>query len=148
MSKSLISQLGSFLKFDSQGNVRWDDTLGSIKRQLVTELEDAKKNDARFEVEIDRFFDRFKGETGVKITTLASLVATRIAGDDLELSMELEPQVIAFIKRTPRFNSKRGKGGGVFRLARASAPVPVVVNEEERDEEEGEEDDDLSLDDL
>lgn len=150
MSKSLISQLGSFLKFDASGNVKWDDTLGSIKRQLVAELEEAKKNDARFEVEIDRFFDRFKGETGVKITTLASLVATRIAGDDLELSMELEPQVIAFIKRTPRFNSKRGKGGGVFRLARASAPVSApVVNEEEHDEEEqGDEEDDLDLDDL
>lgn len=142
MSKSLISTLGSHLRFDARGNVRWDETLGAIKLQLQNELEEAKKNDAAFSLEIDRFFDRFKGETGVKITTLASHVATRIAGDDLELSMDLEPQVIAFIKRTPRFNSKRGKGGGVFRLAKGETPAPAPVNESEDNE------DDLSLDDL
>ena len=142
MSKSLISTLGSYLRFDARGNVRWDDTLGAIKLQLQNELEESKKNDAAFSLEIDRFFDRFKGETGVKITTLASLVATRIAGDDLELSMDLEPQVIAFIKRTPRFNSKRGKGGGVFRLAKGEMPAPVNENEED------ESDNDLDLDNL
>ena len=142
---TLLNTLGAFLKFDAAGNVAWESTLAGVRTAINGEIEASRADDAVIEAALDRYFNRLPEGKMVKTPSVVSRVAGVLADDDLELSMGWEPKVAAFIDRCPRFASKRGKGGGMTRIAKPTA-APATVNETATDD--GDEDDDLDLDSL
>lgn len=147
---TLLNTLGAFLKFDASGNVAWESTLAGVRTAIHTEIEASRADDAEIEKALDRYFDKLPEGKMVKTPSVVSRVASILADDDLELSMEWEPKVAAFIDRCPRFASKRGKGGGMTRIAKPTTPTaaPATVNESTATDDGDEDGDDLDLDSL
>lgn len=116
MAASLLSAIASLITYNQDGSVDLDATGLAVQVALATELEAARANDAAFEVALDRLFDSRPAGKPIPTPFAVQTAATEVAGGDVDKLLELIPLCEAFVKRSPRFEARRGKTGGLFRI--------------------------------
>lgn len=117
MSQSVLSFLSSLslVVRDASGEVDLEATAEKVKFDLSMEVEATRELDVQIERELDTLFNEVGAGKGVPTPFAVSRVATRIGGDDLDSVMALQVSVEDYLKRSPRFESRRGRNGGLFR---------------------------------
>jgi hypothetical protein len=117
MSKNtILNAVSSFIASAADGSVDWDRTLADIKLAVCAELEASKANDAKIESALDSLFDMVPSGTGVPSPAVVQAVASSLAEGNFARQLEWVPQVESYLLRSPRFVSKRGRSGGLFRI--------------------------------
>lgn len=117
---ALLSKVQDFISYNNDMSVDWDNTLLAIQYKLESEINDARENDAKFEQALDRLFDRLPLGTGIPTPIAVQTVCSEVAGGDFTKLQTLMAACEAFVERSARFQSKRGRNGGLFRVAVAT----------------------------
>lgn len=113
---SLLSAVSSHIVSFADGSVDWDATLNGIQAVLCIELETSRENDTALEAALDRLFDRVPVGAGIPTPIAIQTACSEIAGGDFSKLQSLMPACEALIGRSNRFQSKRGRNGGLFRV--------------------------------
>lgn len=118
MAASLLSSLASLslIAHNQDGSVDMDTTALQVQVALAAELEAARANDQAFECALDRLFDSRPEGRSIPTDFAVQTAATEVAAGDVDKVLELIPLCEAFVKRSPRFEAKRGRNGGLFRV--------------------------------
>lgn len=120
MAISLLSVLSglSLVAFNNDGSVDTDSTNLNIQLHLQGELDSRREVNAQIEQELDLFFNSKVSDPnrGVPTGMVTNQVAMNLSGGDLDKGMEIAALVEEFIKTSPRFESRRGRNGGLFRV--------------------------------
>jgi len=114
---SILKALSSHLCYDSHGNVDVDGTMLAIQSDLQNELERVAEQDKVFSNHLDTIFNNSNGVEGLPTKWVAGKVAQIVAAGDEVMERELIAEVESFIDRCPRFEARRGRKGGLFRVA-------------------------------
>lgn len=117
MAASLLSAVSSFVVSFTDGSVDWNATLDNIQTALANELEASRANDDALESALDRLFDRMPVGAGIPTPIAVQTAASEVAGGDFSKLQSLMVACEAFVERSARFQSKRGRNGGLFRVA-------------------------------
>lgn len=115
-STPVLSALASVIAYNADGSVDMDTTLLQVQVAITTELEAARANDAAFEAALDALFDTLTPGKGVPTPFAVRHACAAVANGNVERELELTPLCQAFVARSPRFEAKRGKSGGLFRI--------------------------------
>ena len=113
---SILKVLTSYLVYATDGNVDVDSTMSNVQAELQLDLERVAEQDRQFASIINRIFDNHTGDRGIPTKWLCGKVAAIVAQGDDEREKVLIGEVASFIERSPRFDAKRGKTGGLFRV--------------------------------
>lgn len=116
-SKKILAALKGFVAFDQDGSLDWDTTATAIHQQLLSEIEFSRKNDGLIENALDAIFDKIPADSALPTPMVVSVVAGELSGGDISAMAEFTATVTEFLDRCPRFQSKRGRNGGLFRIA-------------------------------
>lgn len=111
----LISILGDFVSYNN-GELDREATASAVCAALEAELAEARRHDAAIEAALDRLFDTVPVGTRLPTPVVAQTVAGELAAGNMAAMVALVPVVGAFIARSPRFESKRGRSGGLTRI--------------------------------
>ena len=119
MSKnvSILSAVSAFIVRASDGSVNWDNTLSAIRNGIAAEMEENRKDDGEIEKGLDAIYDALPAGTGLPTPMVVQTVAASLSGGDIEAQIEWAAKVTDYLTRTNRFVSKRGRSGGLFRVA-------------------------------
>jgi len=111
----ILSALSNYVSY-SNGEVDWDNTMLVIQQTLESEFATSRENDSLLEAALDRLFDRVPVGTSIPTPIAVQTAASEVAGGDFNKMQSLMPSCEALIARSPRFQSKRGRNGGLFRI--------------------------------
>ena len=115
MSK-VLSLLSDLVTFAADGSLDAAATANAVIATLEAELREARKYDAAIAAALDRLFDGLPPGTRLPTPVAAQTVAGEVAAGNVALMVALVPVVAAFIARSPRFEAKRGRNGGLTRI--------------------------------
>lgn len=115
MSKSLLSVLADVINY-SNGEVEWVSTFAAIREAVDAEIAESRAHDAAISAALDRLFDGAPAGASFPTPMVVQSVAGEIAGGNFAVAMTLAPLVEAYIRRSPRFEAKRGRSGGLRRV--------------------------------
>lgn len=115
-SIKILAAVSSFIVRDSSGGVQWESTLAGIKGAMLTELATSAETDKRIEEALDSLYDSVPVGTGLPGPTVVQTVAASLAGGNLAEQIRLVAEIEGYLTRSPRFVSKRGRSGGLFRV--------------------------------
>jgi hypothetical protein len=113
---SILTKVQAFISYSSNGEVNWEESMESLRAQLHLEVEEARENDRKFEEALDRLFDRVPHGTPIPTPIAVQTATAEVAGGDFSKLQELMPACESFVERSPRFQGKRGRNGGLFRV--------------------------------
>lgn len=116
-NKKILAALKDFVVFASDGSLDWEITGEAIRQQLLSDIELSRKSDAVIEAALDALYDKLPVGTGIPTPMVANAVASELSGGNLIAMAEITGKVTDFLDRCPRFQSKRGRSGGLFRVA-------------------------------
>ena len=115
MSK-VLSSLSGFIVYANDGSVDWNATIPAIQNAVESELNEARAYDETISAALDKLYDAAPAGSSFPTPMVVSLVASELAGGNMARMVELTPLVAAFVDRSPRFQPKRGRSGGLFRV--------------------------------
>ena len=126
--KKVLSAVVSLLAFNEDGTVNWEVSGEVLFSAINAEVEEARKHDAAISAALDSLFDRVPAGTRLPTPMVCQAIAGELSGGDLVKMAELSGMVADYLERSSRFESKRGRSGGLARLCKAT-PVPVIVSD-------------------
>ena len=115
MSK-VLSSLSGFIVYANDGSVDWDATIPAIRNAVESELNEARAHDASISAALDKLYDASPAGASYRTDMVVSTIAGELSAGNLSAMATLLPVVEAFIERSPRFQSKRGRNGGLSRV--------------------------------
>lgn len=116
-TKNILAAVSHLVSVLPDGSPDWETSLGNIQRAIQAELEANRALDGRIEAELDKVFDKVPAGTGLPTPMVVQAVAAELSGGDFAQQAELAGKVTAYLERSKRFVSKRGRSGGLFRVA-------------------------------
>jgi hypothetical protein len=115
-TSKILGAVGSFLTYFTDGSVNWEVSISTIQNAVESELREARAYDETISAALDKLYDAAPAGSSFPTPMVVSLVASELAGGNMARMAELTPLVVAFVERSPRFQSKRGRSGGLFRI--------------------------------
>jgi hypothetical protein len=115
MSK-VLSSLSGIVSFLSDGSVDWDATIPAIRNAVESELNEARAHDGKISAALDKLYDASPIGSSYRTDMVVSTIAGELSAGNLSAMASLMPLVEAFIERSPRFQAKRGRSGGLSRV--------------------------------
>lgn len=113
---SILKAVSSFLSYNADGSIDIDGTMLQIQDNLQTELAQVAERDKVFQNHLNAIFDNSNGDEGLPTKWVAGKVAQIVACGDEVMERELIAEVEDFIARSPKFEARRGRKGGLFRV--------------------------------
>lgn len=113
----VLSALKGFVAFNADGSLDWEGTASAIQGQLLSEIEESRKNDGLIEGALDALYDKLPAGTGLPTPMVVNAVASELCGGNIIAMAEFTNLVSEYLDRNHRFQSKRGRSGGLFRIA-------------------------------
>jgi hypothetical protein len=115
-SNKILGAICSFLTYDNSGSVNWEVSLSAIQKAVDSELAEARRHDATISAALDKLYDAAPIGSSFPTPMVVSVIASELASGNLARMAELSPLVAAFVERSPRFQAKRGRSGGLSRV--------------------------------
>lgn len=115
MNTKLLSALADVIVYVN-GEVDWDSTFGGIKSAISKEIADNRAHDTAISAALNRLYDNAPAGSSFPTPMVVQSVAGEIANGNFALAMTLAPMVENFIRRSPSFEAKRGRAGGLRRI--------------------------------
>ena len=115
--KKILSHLSAFIVLDNEGSTDWDSTLSGIRSQMELEILENGESDGKIEAALDSIYDSLDPGIGLPTPVVVQTVSASLAGGNLQEQISISAKVEDFLARTERFVSKRGRSGGLFRIA-------------------------------
>lgn len=112
----MLSNLADFIVYFADGSLNAEATGSAVCAALEAELHEARRHDTAIEAALDRLFDTVPVGTRLPTPVVTQTVAGELAAGNIAAMVTLGPVVAAFIARSPRFESKRGRSGGLTRI--------------------------------
>lgn len=118
MAQSVLSFLSSLslVVRHADGSVDLDATADKVKLDLSMEIQATAEADIDIERELDALFDTREAGKPVPTGFAVSHVASRLGGGDVDSVLAMTAMVEDYLKRTTRFEGRRGRNGGLFRV--------------------------------
>lgn len=116
--KKVLSAVASYLAFNEDGTVDWEISGEKLFAQINSEVEESRQYDTAISEALDRLFDRVPAGTRLPTPMVCQAVAGELSGGDLSKMVELGNLVSDFLDRSTRFDSKRGRSGGLARTSK------------------------------
>jgi hypothetical protein len=117
MSKSVLSSVSQFITYLDDGEIDWDTTFFNFQSYVLFEMELLRDNDQKIETALDQLFDQVTPGNAIPVPIVVSTIANKVADGDVSKATELTHVVHDFLERSKRFSSRRGRNGGLVRLA-------------------------------
>lgn len=113
---NILSAVSALIVRDSAGSVQWETTLGAIRSAMESEIAANLESDGKIEGALDSLYDSVPVGTGLPGPTVTQTVAASLAGGNLAQQIAWVAKIEDYLSRSPRFVSKRGRSGGLFRV--------------------------------
>lgn len=103
------------VSFKADGSIDLEATSENVKVRLGEEEIANRAEDGKIETALCEVFATLGLET-VPAPTLTAMAAVSLAGSQPARVAEYQAKVTEYLARSPRFQGKRGKGGGIVKL--------------------------------
>lgn len=120
MSKSILSVLSGegLVVRAANGAIDEGATAAAVVARLREEAVMSAHLDGAISACLDTLFDRIPAGTSLPTPMVVQTVTAEITGGNLAQYVEVSKKVEAFLDTCPRFESKRGRSGGLRRLSK------------------------------
>lgn len=116
MDKKILSALvnAGVVSFAADGSIDLSTTAENVKARLAEEEVENKVLDQKIEEAVCNQFNLLGLEV-VPAPTLIAMSAVALAGNTPARVGDFQAKVTEYLARSPRFQGKRGKGGGIVK---------------------------------
>ena len=113
----ILNAVSGLLSYNNDGSVNWETSFTTIQNAVEGEIRENLSYDAAISAALDRLFNKLPAGTRVKTDIAVQACAADLCGGDILQMVEVSARIENFLERSSRFVSKRGRSGGLFRVA-------------------------------
>lgn len=117
-TKKILGAVSTFVAYNADGTLNEGATASALLAQIRAEIEENRAYDAVIGQALHTLFDRLPADGKLPTPMVVQAVASELASGDIARVVTLAPMVADYIERSPHFQAKRGRSGGLQRVSK------------------------------